>query len=97
MLQGIILIIHSLAASSMRDNLLDLVIWRNISEPVLVVKLPFQLLLDPAAMKRRISVAPEFKLQKARKSLGGAVEQFIVDMKEARYLSVLKVAVTSHL
>ena len=46
MLQEIILIIQSLAATSVRDYLLDLVTWTNISEPVLVVKLSFLLLLQ---------------------------------------------------
>ena len=46
LLQEIILIIQSLTVASVRDHLLDPVIWRNISEPVLVVKLPFQLLLQ---------------------------------------------------
>ena len=44
----------------------------------------------PAAKKRRIGVAPELKLRKTRKSLGGAVEQFTVSMKETRHLSALK-------
>ena len=47
----------------------------------------------PAAKKRHICVAPEFKLRKTRKSLGGAVEQFTVDMKEAMHLSGLKEAI----
>ena len=37
-------------------------------------------------MKGRIGVAPEFKLRNTRKSLGGDVEQFTVNMKEARHL-----------
>ena len=41
-----------------------------------------------AATKRRI--APEFKLQKTRKSFDVAVEQFTVDMKEVNHLSELK-------
>ena len=49
--------------------------------------------VDPAAKKRRIGVAPEFKLRKTRQSLGGAVERFTVNMKEARYLSALKKAI----
>ena len=44
----------------------------------------------PAAKKRRIGVAPEFKLRKTRKSLGGVIEQITVNMKEARHLSKLK-------
>ena len=47
----------------------------------------------PAAKKRCIGVAPEFKLRKSRKSLGGAVEQFTVNMKEAKNLSALKKAI----
>ena len=47
----------------------------------------------PAAKKRCISVAPEFKLQKIHKSLGSAVEQFTVNMKEAKHLSPLKKAI----
>ena len=43
----------------------------------------------PAAKKRRIGVAPEFKLRQTR----GAVEQFTVNMKEARHLSALKEAI----
>ena len=39
----------------------------------------------PLAKKRRI--APEFKLQKTCKSLGSAVDQFTVNMKEANHLS----------
>ena len=84
MLQEIILIIQSLAATSVRDHLLDLEIWRNISEPAVAA---------PAAKKRRIGVVPEFKLRKTRKSLGGVVEQFTVDMKETRHLSTLKEAI----
>ena len=48
MLQGMILIIQSLAATSVRDHLRDRVIWRNISEPVLMVKLLLQLLRNDA-------------------------------------------------
>ena len=44
----------------------------------------------PAAKKRCIGVAREFKLRKTRKSLGGAVEQLTVNMKEANNLSALK-------
>ena len=46
----------------------------------------------PAAKKRCTGhgVAPEYKLQKTRKSLGGAVEQFTMNMKEVKYLSTLK-------
>ena len=46
----------------------------------------------PAAKKRRTGhgVAPEFKLRKTRKSLGGDVEQFTVNMKEQKHLSKLK-------
>ena len=44
----------------------------------------------PAAKKRRVGVAPEFKLRKTRKSIGGAVEQFTVNMKEANHLSEMK-------
>ena len=47
----------------------------------------------PTAKKRRI--APEFKLRKTCKSLGGAVEQFTVNMKETRHLSALKKAMFS--
>ena len=39
MLQGIILIILSLTVVNERDHLLDLLIWRSKSEPVLMVKL----------------------------------------------------------
>ena len=35
----------------------------------------------------------EFKLRKTRKSLGGAVEQFTVNMKEAKHLSALTKAI----
>ena len=45
----------------------------------------------PAAKKRRIGT--EFKLQKTHKSLGGAVEQFTVNMEDARHLSTLKEAI----
>ena len=50
---------------NVRGRLQDLVIWRNISGPVLVVKLLLQLL------KKRLywCVAPKFNLQKTRKSL----------------------------
>ena len=44
----------------------------------------------PAANKRCIGDIPEFKLRKTRKSLGGAVEQFTVNMKEVKHLSTLK-------
>ena len=44
----------------------------------------------PSAKNRRVGVATKFKLQKTRKSLGGAVEQFTVNMKEANHLSALK-------
>ena len=47
----------------------------------------------PAAKKRRIGIDAEFKLRRTRKSLGGAVEQFTVNMKEARHLSALKEAI----
>ena len=45
----------------------------------------------PAAKKRRI--ASEFKLRTTRKSLGGDVEQFTVNMKGAGHLSTLKKAI----
>ena len=49
----------------------------------------------PAAKKRSTGhgVVPEFKLRKTRKSLGGAVQQFAVNMKEAKNLSALKKAI----
>ena len=48
----------------------------------------------PAANRCCISgVALEFKVRRTRKSLGGAVEQFTIDMKEAKHLSALKKAV----
>ena len=45
-LEEIRLIIQFLAVVNVRDHLLHLVIWRNISKPVLVVKLLSQLLLQ---------------------------------------------------
>ena len=50
-------------------------------------------LAAPAAKKNCIGVTPEFKLRNTRKSLGGAVEQFTVNMKEAKNLSALKKAI----
>ena len=50
----------------------------------------------PAAKKRCIDVAPEilqFKLQKTREALEGSVQQFTVNMKEARILSTLEKAI----
>ena len=47
----------------------------------------------PAAKRRCIGVAPEFKLRKTRKSLGGAIEHFTVNMKEAKNLSALEKAI----
>ena len=46
MLEEIILLIQSLAVINVRGRLHDLIIWRNISGPVLVVKLLLQLLLQ---------------------------------------------------
>ena len=50
---------------------------------------------SPAAKKRCTGhgVPPVFKLRKTRKSLGGAVEQFTVNMKGAKHLSTLKKAI----
>ena len=48
------------------------------------------------AAKKRCTghgVAPKFKLRNTHKSLGGAVEQFTVNMKEAKHLSTLKRAI----
>ena len=45
----------------------------------------------PTDKKGRI--ASEFKLRKTHKSLGGDVEQFPVNMKGARHLSILKEAI----
>ena len=48
----------------------------------------------PAVKRHRIGdVAPEFKVRRTRKSLGSAVEQFVVDMKESKYLSAMKKSV----
>ena len=47
----------------------------------------------PATKKRCISVFPELKLRKTHKSLGGAAEQFTVNMKEAKNLSAMKKAI----
>ena len=50
----------------------------------------------PAAKKRRITgVTPEFVVRKTLRSLGGAVELFTVDMKEAKHLSALQGAITA--
>ena len=40
----------------------------------------------PAAAAKKRRIAPEFRLQKTFKSLGGAVEQFTLNMKEANHL-----------
>ena len=48
----------------------------------------------PAAKRRRTGdVAQEFEVRRTRKSLGGVVEQFTIDTKEAKHLSALKKAV----
>ena len=50
----------------------------------------------PAAKKRCTGVAPErlqFKLQKTLEALGGSVQQFIVNMKEAKSLSTVEKAI----
>ena len=50
----------------------------------------------PAAKKRCTGVAPEilqFKLQKTREALEGNVQQFTVNMKEAKSLSPLEKAI----
>ena len=100
MLEEIILIILSLTATSVIDDFLDLIIWTNTDEPVLVVKfqlllqllrndvlmVPFQLLLQKTDVLRQ-------SLQKAHTSLGGTVEQFAVNIKEENHLSALKKAI----
>ena len=50
----------------------------------------------PAVKRRRINgVTPECVLRRTRRSLGGAVEQFTVDMKESKHLSALQRAITT--
>ena len=75
-------IILSLTATNVGDHLLDLVIWRNTIEPVLVVNM-FQLLRNDVLIR-----------SSSYKSLGGAVEEFTVNMKEANHLSALKKAIS---
>ena len=51
----------------------------------------------PAARKCNTDVTPErlqFKLQKAREAYEGTVQQFTVNMKEAKSLSTLEKAIT---
>ena len=50
-----------------------------------------QVAIVPAA--KRCDVDSEFKLRKTRKSLGGDVEQYTVNMKEAKNLSALQKAI----
>ena len=47
----------------------------------------------PVAAARKRRIAPECKLQKTRASLGGAVEQFAVNMKEENHLSAMEKAI----
>ena len=57
---------------------------RGVADPTVAV---------PAAKKRCTGVAPErlqFKLQKTREAIEGSVQQFTVNMKEAKSLSTLE-------
>ena len=91
MLVEIILHIQSSDVINVRGRLHDLIIWREHKRTYTGARVAVPV-AAPAAKKRCAGVAPEFKLQKTHKSLGGAVEQFIVNMKEVKHLSILKKA-----
>ena len=55
MLEEIILIIQPLTVVNVRDHLRDLVIWRNISEPVLVLKNDVLVLLQSLGCERLVN------------------------------------------
>ena len=87
-----------LAAISVGNHSQDLVIWKStIVTTLILVLLPLLLLLlrvVPAPATTTTSVKPrsrlQFTLQQSRRALGGAAEQFTVNMKEAKRLSTLK-------
>ena len=92
---------HPLAAISVENHSEELIIYKGTCVTALVVVLlPLLLLLFlRQLLQKRCTghgVAPErlqFKLQKTREALGGSVQQFTVDMKEAKSLSTLMKAI----